>query len=65
VMVPSFRPFVWGYMAMAVLRTVVLLAVAMVGPPQQIPVVHEMNKSFSAFSPRRLAIAPILLLREC
>jgi hypothetical protein len=36
VMVPSFRPFVWGYVAMAVLRTVVLVAVAITGPPEGI-----------------------------
>src|SRR5437870_11754372 len=34
VTVPSFRPFVWGYVAMAVLRTVVLVVVAMAGPPE-------------------------------
>src|SRR5262249_7231825 len=33
VTVPSFRAFVWAYVAMAVLRTVVLVAVAMAGPP--------------------------------
>jgi hypothetical protein len=37
VTVPSFRPLVCGYVAMAVLRTVVLVAVAIANPPKDIP----------------------------
>src|SRR5215813_2062788 len=37
VTVPSFRALVCGYVAMAVLRTVVLVAVAIVDPPIGIP----------------------------
>jgi hypothetical protein len=34
---PSFRALVCGYVAMAVLRTVVLVAVAIADPPKKIP----------------------------